>query len=74
MVELNGLKCRSVAALQKSEPHMRKSFLGAAQDVLSAIWKAVRPGRPPTSKVKLDGRRGYGDGGIPSPDQKPDGP
>jgi hypothetical protein len=53
---------------------MRRTFLGAAQDVLNAIWKAVRPGRPPTSKVKLDGRRGYGDGGIASPDQKPDEP
>jgi hypothetical protein len=24
----------------------------------------------PTPKVKLDGRRGYGDGEIPSPDEK----
>jgi len=53
---------------------MNKGFLGAAQDVLSAIWKAVRrlDGQPaPASKVKLNGRRGYGDGEIPSPDQKP---
>jgi hypothetical protein len=54
---------------------MNKGFLRAAQDVLNAIWKTVR--RPeghhaPASKVKLDGRRGYGDGEIPSPDQKSD--
>jgi len=26
----------------------------------------------PVAKAKLNGRRGYGDGGIPSPDQMPD--
>lgn len=54
---------------------MGKGFLGATQDILSAIWKAVRRSEghsTPTPKVKLDGRRGYGDGGIPPPDQKPD--
>jgi hypothetical protein len=50
-------------------------FFGAAQDVLNAIWKAVRrlDGQPTQpSQVKLNGRRGYGDGEIPSPERKPD--
>jgi hypothetical protein len=54
---------------------MRKGFLGAAQDVVNALWRAVRrrEGQPaPALKAKLNGRRGYGDGEIPSPDQKPD--
>jgi len=54
---------------------MHKGFLGIAQDVVNAIRKAVRrlEGQPaPASKVKLNGRRGYGDGEIPSPDQKVD--
>jgi hypothetical protein len=54
---------------------MSKGFLGAAHDVLNAVWKAVRrlDGQPASaSKVKLDGRRGYGDGEIPSPERKPD--
>lgn len=66
---------RNVAATQEGEPRMSKDFLGAVQGVVNAVWKAVRrfegqPTRP--SKVKLDGRRGYGDDGIPSPRQKPD--
>jgi hypothetical protein len=54
---------------------MNQGFLGAAQDVLNAIWKAVRrlDGQPTqSSQVKLNGRRGYGDGEIPSPERKPD--
>jgi hypothetical protein len=54
---------------------MNKGFLGVAQDVLTAIWTAMRRSeghQVPPPKVKLDGRRGYGDGEIPSPDQKPD--
>jgi hypothetical protein len=56
---------------------MGKGFLRATQDVLSAIWKAVRrqDAHPaPMPKVKLNGRRGYGDGEIPSPDKRPDEP
>ncbi len=52
---------------------MHKGFLEAAQDVVNAIRKAVRrlAGQPaPASKVTLDGRRGYGDGQIPSPWQE----
>ena len=54
---------------------MHKGFLETAQDVVNAIRKAVRrlEGHPaPASKVTLDGRRGYGDGEIPSPDKKVD--
>jgi len=53
---------------------MSKGFLEkTAQDVVNAIRKAVRrlEGRPAlASKIKLNGRRGYGDGEIPSPDKK----
>src|SRR3712207_2811529 len=52
---------------------MHKGFLETAQDVVSAIRKAVRrlEGQPAlASKVKLNGRRGYGDREIPSPDQR----
>jgi hypothetical protein len=54
---------------------MSKDFLGTVQGVLNAVWKAMRrlDGQSiEPSKVKLDGRRGYGDGDIPSPDKKPD--
>ena len=54
---------------------MSKSPLSATQKLVNSVWKAVRmledrPERPP--KVKLDGRRGYGDGDIPPPDQTRD--
>jgi hypothetical protein len=42
---------------------------------VNSVWKAVRmlEDRPATtSKVKLHGRRGYGDGDIPSPGRTPD--
>jgi hypothetical protein len=54
---------------------MNKSQLSLTQKVVNSIRKAVRmlEDRPaPTPKVKLDGRRGYGDGDIPSPDRDPD--
>jgi hypothetical protein len=54
---------------------MSKSQLSLTQRAVNSVWKAVRmlEDRPaPTPKVKLDGRRGYGDGEIPSPDRPPD--
>jgi hypothetical protein len=54
---------------------MSKSHLSITQRVVNSVWKAVRmlEDRPePLPKVKLNGRRGYGDDGIPSPDKKPD--
>jgi hypothetical protein len=52
---------------------MRKSHLSVTQRVLNSVWKAVRmlEDRPEAPKVKLDGRRGYGDGDIPSPERTP---
>jgi hypothetical protein len=55
---------------------MSKSPLSITQRLVNSAWKAVRmledrPGPPP--KVKLDSRRGYGDGDIPSPDRTSDG-
>jgi hypothetical protein len=54
---------------------MSKSQLSLTRRFANSVWKAVwmledRPA--PTPKVKLDGRRGYGDGEIPSPVQTPD--
>ncbi|WP_457090393.1 hypothetical protein [Microvirga sp. P5_D2] len=54
---------------------MSKSPLNIIQRLVHSIRKAVRmledyPEPPP--KVKLDGRRGYGDGAIPSPDRSHD--
>jgi hypothetical protein len=57
------------------ESAMSKSHLSIAQRVVDSVWKAVRllEDRPePPPKVKLDGRRGYGDEDIPSPDRTPD--
>jgi hypothetical protein len=54
---------------------MNKDLTGMAQAVLNALWKAMgrSQGHPaPGLKVKLDGRRGYGDGDIASPDQNSD--
>jgi hypothetical protein len=54
---------------------MSKSHLTAAQKLVNSVWKAVRmlEDRPePPPKVKLDGRRGYGESDIPSPDQTRD--
>lgn len=54
---------------------MSKDKTGIAQAVLDMIWKAVgrAQGHPPSApKVKLDGRRGYGDSEIPSPVQGPE--
>jgi hypothetical protein len=47
---------------------MSKSPLTAMQKLVNSVWKAVRMlgDRPePPPKVKLNGRRGYGDGDIP---------
>jgi hypothetical protein len=54
---------------------MSKTPLSPIQRVVNSVWKAVRvleerPAPPP--KVKLDGRRGYGDANIPAPDRTPD--
>ncbi|WP_414474386.1 hypothetical protein [Microvirga sp. M2] len=49
---------------------MSKNSLTVTQRLVNSVWKAVRmlEDRPePPPKVKLDGRRGYGDGDIPSP-------
>jgi len=54
---------------------MSKDFLGAVQGVVNAVRKALRRLDNPSiepSKVKLDGRRGYGDDDIPSPSKKSD--
>lgn len=62
-------------AIQESEPRMSKDFLGAVQGVVNAVRKALRRLDNPSiepSKVKLDGRRGYGDDDIPSPSKKSD--
>jgi len=55
---------------------MSRSHLSVTQRVVNSVWKAVKmlEDRPaPTSKVKLHGRRGYGDRDIPAPDRNPDG-
>jgi hypothetical protein len=54
---------------------MSKSPTGITQGIVNAIWKAAQSlkGRPAPhpDKVKLNGRRGYGDGEIPTPDRDP---
>jgi hypothetical protein len=54
---------------------MSKMPHSLTQKVINSVWKAVRmlEDRPaPLPKVKLNGRRGYGDRDIPSSDQNPD--
>jgi hypothetical protein len=54
---------------------MSKTPLSTTQKIVNSVWKAVRmlEERPaPIAKAKLNGRRGYGDAGITSPDQTPD--
>jgi hypothetical protein len=54
---------------------MGKSRLSPTQKIVNSVWRAVRmlEERPaPIAKAKLNGRRGYGDAGITSPDQIPD--
>lgn len=66
---------RDVGEAWESEFFMSKDKAGIAQAILDAIWKAMgRPQahQPSMPKVKLDGRRGYGDNEIPSPAQSPD--
>jgi hypothetical protein len=65
----------TAATAEESEQTMSKTPLSSIQRVVNSVWKAVRileerPAPPP--KVKLDGRRGYGDAEIPSPDRTPD--
>jgi hypothetical protein len=54
---------------------MNKNHLTITQRVVNSVWKAVRmledrPALPP--KAKLNGRRGYGDSDIPSPNRNSD--
>ena len=70
-------KAGTAAGLQrrKSELDMNKGFLAIAQDILNAFWQLIRggPAQPaPPPKVKLDGRRGYGDGEIPPHERNSD--
>jgi hypothetical protein len=54
---------------------MTKTPLSPIQRVVNSVWKAVRmlEDRPaPTPKVKLHGRRGYGDDDVPAPERRPD--
>jgi hypothetical protein len=54
---------------------MNKGLLAIAQDILNAVWRLVRGGQAqpaPPPKVKLDGRRGYGDGEIPPHERNSD--
>lgn len=54
---------------------MSKDRTGITQAVLDAILKVMgrAQGHPPSApKVKLDGRRGYGDNEIASPVQNPE--
>jgi hypothetical protein len=67
--------CRRATTGQESEPVMSKTPLSTTQKIVNSVWKAVRmlEERPaPIAKAKLNGRRGYGDAGIASPDQTPD--
>jgi len=54
---------------------MSKNPISVTQRVVNSVWKAVRmlEDRPaPIPKAKLNGRRGYGDDGIASPDRATD--
>jgi hypothetical protein len=53
---------------QKGELDMNKGLLAIAQNIVNAVWRFIRGGQAqpaPPPKVKLDGRRGYGDSEIP---------
>jgi hypothetical protein len=55
---------------------MSKMPLSPIQKIVTSVWKAVRmlEDRPASStKVKLHGRRGYGDAEVPAPGRTPDG-
>jgi len=55
---------------------MSKSRLSPTQKIVNSVWKAVRmlEERPaPPARVKLNGRRGYGDADIPDPNHNPNG-
>jgi hypothetical protein len=59
----------------EGEAIMSKTPVSPIQRMVNSVWKAVRkleerPAPPP--RVKLDGRRGYGDGDIPAPDRSLD--
>lgn len=53
---------------------MSRSDLSLTQRVVNSVWKAVRmlEDRPARPRVKLNGRRGYGDRDIASPDPDAD--
>jgi len=54
---------------------MSKNPTGLAQGILNALWKVAQAlrGQPAApGRAKLNGRRGYGDGDIPSPDREHD--
>ena len=68
-------KAETAAGLHaKSELDMNKGLLAIAQDILNAVWKLIRGGQaqPAPPKVRLDGRRGYGDGEIPPHERNSD--
>jgi len=53
---------------------MNKRPTTLAQSIVNALWKAAtalrgHPAPDSATKVKLNGRRGYGDGDIPLPDK-----
>ena len=53
---------------------MSKMPQSPIQKVVNSVWKAVRmlEERPAPPKIKLNERRGYGDGDTPAPDRTPD--
>jgi hypothetical protein len=65
--------CRRAATGQESEPIMSKTLLSTTQKIVNSVWRAVRmlEERPtPPARAKLNGRRGYGDGDIPAPEDR----
>ena len=65
----------TAAVAEEGEAIMSKTPVSPIQRMVNSVWKAVRkleerPALPP--RVKLDGRRGYGDSDIPLPDRDPD--
>jgi hypothetical protein len=56
------------------EAAMNKRPTDITRDLVNALWKAAQalrgqPAPDPTARVKLNGRRGYGDSDIPLPDK-----
>jgi hypothetical protein len=72
---LGNANYRSAAVADEGEAIMSKTPVSPIQRMVNSVWKAVRKleERPaPPLRVKLDGRRGYGDGDIPAPDRSLD--